>query len=158
MAADRVHAVFGANANQARADIDAALADWQNLIANFNYSPDSTPPNTFTVDISIGGTGFGASTSYGGSWQINELMHLDFQVIDATLPVLDAGLHQLLTQLQLLSLELADLGFQLWNAILGHLYHHFCRDTTSIRPGDGRRQSPRSEIRWPGGKDSTPWP
>ena len=67
-ASDGFAAVFGANANLARSDVDAALADWANLISNFNYSNGT---NTFHVSISVGGTGFGASTSYGGSWQLN---------------------------------------------------------------------------------------
>ncbi len=40
-------------------------------------------------------------------------MHLDFQIVNAALPVLDLGLDQLLAQLRLLRLELADLGFEL---------------------------------------------
>jgi hypothetical protein len=64
---DGFAAEFGADAAMARADIDAALSDWATLITNFNYA---SGPDTFNVNISIGGSGFGASTSYGGSWQI----------------------------------------------------------------------------------------
>ncbi len=59
---DGFAAVFGANANVARSDVDAALADWANLISNFNYSNGT---NTFHITISVGGTGFGSSTSFG---------------------------------------------------------------------------------------------
>jgi hypothetical protein len=65
---DGFAAVFGANANLARFDVDNALYDWQNLISNFNYSNGT---NTFHVSISVSSTGFGFNTSYGGSWVLN---------------------------------------------------------------------------------------
>ena len=42
------NAVFGAQANAARAVIDADIAAWQNVIANFNYADGS---NTFKLTL-----------------------------------------------------------------------------------------------------------
>src|SRR5215831_4552857 len=38
---DGFNAVFGSSADIARSDVDAAIADWQNTIASFNYSDPS---------------------------------------------------------------------------------------------------------------------
>jgi hypothetical protein len=46
---DHFNAVFGANAGSARAVVDTALADWENIITNFNFANGS---NTFTLSIS----------------------------------------------------------------------------------------------------------
>jgi len=71
-------------------------------------------------------------------------VYLDFQIVDAALPVLDPGLDQLLAQVRLLGLELADLCFELSDAIFCHRYHHSCRDNTTFR-SDGRHgKGPRS--------------
>src|SRR5262245_9992542 len=46
--------VFGNQANIARADVDAALQAWQNVITNFNYSDGS---NEFDMFLSMGDNG-----------------------------------------------------------------------------------------------------
>jgi hypothetical protein len=47
---DHFNAVFGSRATAARAVVDAAIAAWQNVIANFNYSDGS---NTFKLTLSV---------------------------------------------------------------------------------------------------------
>jgi hypothetical protein len=64
---DGFDAVFGNRANIARSDVDAALLDWQTMIANFNY-PNGT--NEYQVRISMSAqTGFGAATGLNFFWQ-----------------------------------------------------------------------------------------
>src|SRR5207244_3266140 len=61
---DRFNAVFGANADVARADVDAALRAWQNVITSFNYSSEVMLNDTYSVSVSMSmTTGFGASAS-----------------------------------------------------------------------------------------------
>jgi hypothetical protein len=63
---DAFDAVFGADANLARSDVDAALADWAVIISNFNYGNGT---NNLNVSIDMAGPGFGAAASVSG--QIN---------------------------------------------------------------------------------------
>src|SRR5262249_28874499 len=51
---------FGTRAALARSVVDAAIASWQSVIANFNYA-DGT--NTFDLTVNVSGSGTGASTS-----------------------------------------------------------------------------------------------
>jgi len=59
-AGDGFDATFGASAAAARAVVDAALADWQQVIQNFNFA-DAT--NTFTVDVHAGVPGITGSAT-----------------------------------------------------------------------------------------------
>ncbi len=49
---DSFNAVFGANADTARAVVDAAILDWEGIIQSFNYLNGS---NTFSLTISMDG-------------------------------------------------------------------------------------------------------
>ena len=53
---DGFNAVFGANADVARADADAAFATWARVVANFNNGS-----NNINISLSVGGTGIGGS-------------------------------------------------------------------------------------------------
>jgi hypothetical protein len=63
-ASDNFATVFGTQADTARGVVDAAIAAWQNVIQNFNYSDGS---NTFSLTVSMDPTttGLGASASVG---------------------------------------------------------------------------------------------
>src|SRR5262249_13948070 len=52
---DGFNAVFGANAATARRIVDAAIASWEGVIDNFNYSDDQS--NTFRMTVSMSNTG-----------------------------------------------------------------------------------------------------
>ena len=57
---DQFNAAFGAQANNARADVDAVLASWERVITDFNQAGGN--PNTVTITITAnGGNGNGAS-------------------------------------------------------------------------------------------------
>jgi Ca2+-binding RTX toxin-like protein len=51
---DGFNAAFGGNADLARADVDAAIADWQRLILNFNTTDfNGIPANTINLTFSL---------------------------------------------------------------------------------------------------------
>src|SRR5215211_6655419 len=65
LASDRFGEVFGASANVARAVVDEAIARWQRVITDFNYSNGT---NTYSLTVamsatSIGNGGVGGSTA-----------------------------------------------------------------------------------------------
>src|SRR5690348_8690679 len=64
---DSFNAIFGSDADIARADVQQALNDWSAMIRSFNFSigPDQLP-----IFISADGTsGFGANASFGDEYQ-----------------------------------------------------------------------------------------
>jgi hypothetical protein len=64
---DGFGSVFGANANVARAVVDAVITQYERMIGSFNYGDNSA---NYNLTVSMGGTGLGASagiaTALGG--------------------------------------------------------------------------------------------
>jgi len=58
LASDNFAATFGTSAGTARAVVDAALNDWEQVITSWNRADGTT---SLQVNISIGGTGFGGA-------------------------------------------------------------------------------------------------
>src|SRR5262245_2401651 len=61
---DNFDATFGTSAGIARNVVDAALAQWQRIITNWNRDDGST---SLQVNISIGGSGFGGAGAPAGT-------------------------------------------------------------------------------------------
>src|SRR4051795_12255240 len=53
---DHFNATYGANANAARAIVDATIQAWSNVIANFNYAGGG---NTYRLNVTAGDLGGG---------------------------------------------------------------------------------------------------
>jgi Ca2+-binding RTX toxin-like protein len=66
---DNFNVVFGANANLARQDVDAAIRAWENVIVSFNYS-DPSLNDTFRIQI----TEAGDTNDCGGSTGVGDLV------------------------------------------------------------------------------------
>lgn len=64
---DRFDEVFGANANAARAVVDAVLTSWGNVLTNLNQPPIDGTPDRNTINFTIGmdatRTGFGGGAT-----------------------------------------------------------------------------------------------
>src|SRR5262245_40290981 len=81
-ASDNFASTFGPNAAAARAVVDAALDDWEQVITNFQQAvPDlllcalgTSNPNTLdmTLSMNAGGTGFGGGAGTPVSYDCND--------------------------------------------------------------------------------------
>src|SRR5262245_48062108 len=63
---DGFNAVFGANAEIARNDVQAAIFYWQRVIADFQNQPTVIEVNTMNVDISMSSTNRIGAGEFGG--------------------------------------------------------------------------------------------